>query len=180
MLYYTTVNRFKQYLNIDDNSKDQELERVIVNATNLLDNELWWNIWLRKFRVVMDSVWRKKYFFNRKIKELINVKFNNIYAEVESYNSHYVYLKDTFPRSRNSLEFTFISWFEKTPPDLEEFFLYYCKQIWDRNKKWNVKSKKIGDLSVTYFSPQENENFILLHTWKALLKKYKLFNYCIV
>lgn len=171
----------KKYLKIEDDTKNGELNEIIINATYMLDTDLWGNIGLAEFKITKDSTWRKKYRVNRKIKELISVKFHSNEIEVESHSNYYIYLSDNLVRSENSLEITFTSWFEATPPDLEEFFLYYCKQVWNRrNDSDKVKNKKIWEMSVTYFSPQENENFMLLHTWKNLLKKYKIFNYYVI
>jgi len=180
-MYYTTLSKLKKFLKIEENNSDEELENIIRNATSLLDNEFWWNLGLREYSFEREMKFSRRIITFRPIKKLISVTFEGQEQEIDYYQSYKIVLKNSLRINMGKLQVKFISWYEETPPDLEEFFLHYCKQIFNaRNDKNIVKSKKMWELNVSYFSPQESENYMLLTKWKSLLKKYKNFNFYMI
>ncbi len=179
---YTTVEHLKNFLGIaaDDETKDDDLQALITQATALVDVELGDNLEevtnTRRIdgngvdRIIMENVVTAV--------ASVNVLPESYEIPVDFIESSVIYLTENTPRGRRNIEITYTKGYTEVPDDMERFFLQYCRELYNMQSSADtevVKSQSLGGgLSLSYFSPSElQERMVQLD---SVIQKYKNFN----
>ena len=185
-MLYTTLSTLKTYIAINGNTHDDELTDLIIRASALLDTDIGQNLEYSTFTRRIDGSWSNRIIMERSdITDIVHIKDirKNIDHTLDYIDGCVVYTLDDMDRGRKNIEIMYSAGFNTVPKDLEMYFLEYCKSLWWVMQLADTKvqkTKKLGDLSVTYFSPSELASESLARPeMESILKKYKNFQFFI-
>jgi len=195
---YTTLSSLKDKLWITDNSSDSKLLLIIEQATNMIDSKIWYNLWKQDIIARVDGTWSNKIYLDHKANNIEYIKLKN-----ESYNytvdyidNYIVYLEEKTRKWKKNIEIKYNIWFDTVPSDIEKMSLDLCINLsidlWisgdnsESLENKNIKTQKLGSLSVTYFWANEREsnikdrfNIAIRENFDMIISKYKSFKWII-
>ena len=195
---YTTLSSLKDKLWITDNSSDSKLLLIIEQATNMIDSKIWYNLWKQDIIARIDGTWSNKIYLDHKANDIEYIKLKN-----ESYNytldyidNYIVYLEEKTRKWKKNIEIKYNIWFDAVPSDIEKMSLDLCINLsidlWisgdnsESLENKNIKTQKLGSLSVTYFWESEREsnikdrfNIAIKQNFDMIISKYKSFKWII-
>ena len=195
---YTTLSSLKDKLWITDNSSDSKLLLIIEQATNMIDSKIWYNLWKQDIIARVDGTWSNKIYLDHKANNIEYIKLKN-----ESYNytvdyidNYIVYLEEKTRKWKKNIEIKYNIWFDTVPSDIEKMSLDLCinlsLDLWisgansENLEDKNIKTQKLGSLSVTYFWANEREsnikdrfNIAIRENFDMIISKYKSFKWII-
>ncbi len=195
---YTTLSSLKDKLWITDNSSDSKLLLIIEKATNMIDSKIWYNLWKQDIVTRIDGTWSNKIYLDHKANDIEYIKLKN-----ESYNytldyidNYIVYLEEKTRKWKKNIEIKYNIWFDSVPSDIEKMSLDLCinlsLDLWisgensESLEAKNIKTQKLGSLSVTYFWESEREsnikdrfNIAIKQNFDMIISKYKSFKWII-
>ena len=195
---YTTLSSLKDKLWITDNSSDSKLLLIIEQATNMIDSKIWYNLWKQDIIARVDGTWSNKIYLDHKANNIEYIKLKN-----ESYNytvvyvdNYLVYLAKKTRKWKKNIEIKYNIWFDTVPSDIEKMSLDLCINLsidlWisgdnsESLENKNIKTQKLGSLSVTYFWESEREsnikdrfNIAIKQNFDMIISKYKSFKWII-
>ena len=195
---YTTLSSLKDKLWITDNSSDSKLLLIIEQATNMIDSKIWYNLWKQDIIARVDGTWSNKIYLDHKANNIEYIKLKN-----ESYNytvdyidNYIVYLEKKTRKWKKNIEIKYNIWFDTVPSDIEKMSLDLCINLsidlWisgdnsESLENKNIKTQKLGSLSVTYFWESEREsnikdrfNIAIKQNFDMIISKYKSFKWII-
>ena len=195
---YTTLSSLKDKLWITDNSSDSKLLLIIEQATNMIDSKIWYNLWKQDIIARVDGTWSNKIYLDHKANNIEYIKLKN-----ESYNytvdyidNYIVYLEEKTRKWKKNIEIKYNIWFDTVPSDIEKMSLDLCINLsidlWisgdnsENLEDKNIKTQKLGSLSVTYFWANEKEsnikdrfNIAIRENFDMIISKYKSFKWII-
>jgi hypothetical protein len=195
---YTTLSSLKDKLWITDNSSDSKLLLIIEQATNMIDSKIWYNLWKQDIIARVDGTWSNKIYLDHKANNIEYIKLKN-----ESYNytvdyidNYIVYLEEKTRKWKKNIEIKYNIWFDTVPSDIEKMSLDLCINLsidlWisgdnsESLENKNIKTQKLGSLSVTYFWESEREsnikdrfNIAIKQNFDMIISKYKSFKWII-
>lgn len=180
-MFYTDTDALKSFLNITDMSQDDYLETLIEQATALVDIELGDNLGKKTFTRRVDGNGTDRIIMENSINSVTSVKIarEDYPIEVEFIEGSTIHLMDAAPRGTKNIEVVYEKGYDTVPPDFSRFFLEYCRELYNMQKEAStqvVKSKKLGDLSLTFFAPSELTDEKFLADLSIVIRKYKNFN----
>lgn len=186
MLLYTTLEKLQKYLWDETTENATKIEDLIETATTLLDTEIGQNLESKTFTRRIDGTGTCRIVMERSditaVTSVRDVRTSSI-ATLDYIDWSVIYLTRDIDRGRKNIEIMYVAWFTEVPKDLEAYFLEYCKALWTVMHSSDTKvqkSKRIWDLSVTYFSPSELASESLARPeMDAILRKYKNFQIAI-
>lgn len=183
---YTTLASIKSYLWISDNKQDATLSSLITTCQRLIDIELGDSLEEKEVTRRMDGSGTNCIVMENLISSVSSVKDirSNITYTCDYIEGYMVYLTSDTYRGVKNIEITYKKGYKSVPLDFEMYFLEFCKENYLKNKISNpdakiVKNKKIGDLSVTYFSPTElisTGSGLGTPSMRDILSRYKNFS----
>jgi len=195
---YTTLSSLKDKLWITDNSSDSKLLLIIEQATNMIDSKIWYNLWKQDIVARIDGTWSNRIYLDHKANGIEYIKLKN-----ESYNytldyidNYIVYLEEKTRKWKKNIEIKYNIWFDSVPSDIEKMSLDLCinlsLDLWisrensESLEAKNIKTQKLGSLSVTYFWESEREsnikdrfNIAIKQNFDMIISKYKSFKWII-
>ncbi len=195
---YTTLSSLKDKLWITDNSSDSKLLLIIEQATNMIDSKIWYNLWKQDIIARVDGTWSNKIYLDHKANNIEYIKLKN-----ESYNytvdyidNYILYLEEKTRKWKKNIEIKYNIWFDTVPSDIEKMSLDLCINLsidlWisgdnsESLENKNIKTQKLGSLSVTYFWESEREsnikdrfNIAIKQNFDMIISKYKSFKWII-
>lgn len=188
---YTTLSAFKIYFP-NSGMTDPEISAFITRATSLLDAELGDNIWQVTRTKRMDGYGKPKLIMENRVTAVTSVRYKSRSAwfsvDVDYLDGVMVYLEKSLPIWDNNVEITYTKGYATLPSDIQDFFHLYCGRLLNLDgfvwgtKPWEIKTKKINGLSVTYKTPSEIADAqtskwgIFATTFSKVLDKYKNFS----
>ena len=191
---YTTLSSLKEKLWITNESSDSGLSSIITKATNLIDIKLWYHLEKQDIVKRIDGTGKKKIYLDHLVNSIEYIKDKDSLRDftLDFIDWYIVYLEEKIPKWKRNIEVKYNIWFDSTPNDIEEMCLWLCVwlsfQYWilwtnsDKLQDKNIKSQKLGTLSLTYFS--ENEKKVTLtdrfdvnikENFDEIIAKYKSF-----
>ncbi len=192
-MLYTTLSSLKNRLWITNNDSDSELSLIIKRATNIIKSEIW-DISEKIVTERVDTHWNNKLYLKNipnSIESIKKVSWERL--SLDFFDWYIVYLKNSISRGNKWVLVEYKVWFTETPADIEEICLdlstiFVSESNLDINTEKlvdkNIKTKKLGDLMITYFWENE-KNFsskdILSPSKKIVevFKKYKSFKWLV-
>ena len=185
-MLYTTLTSLQAYLGANDISQSSEIESLLSSATAMLDTELGQNIWQITRTRRIDGSGTCRLIMERSditaVSSVTDVRTGSSYI-VDTIERSVVYLTRQTDKWHKNIEITYTAGYTTVPLDLERYFLEYCKALYTIAHATDTKftkTKKLGDLSITYFSPSEISSDILARPdMVAILRKYKNFQVCV-
>lgn len=181
---YTTLSNLKEHLGITDNGQNEKLTWLIEIATELIDTELGENLETRTKTRRIDGSGTCRIIMENTVNSIIYVKDFRTWSPytLDFIDWATVYLTSSVERGQKNIEISYTMWYATVPEDFERYFIEYCKELLnEEEKQWDtevVKTKKLGDLSITYFSPSElanNGSLLSSPLFQNVLRKYKNF-----
>lgn len=193
---YTSLSSLKRklWVSSENTEFDPELLFLIKKATNMINSTIWQSLEKRNLLEVVNGNGNKKIYLKNKASEIIKV-FDKSWKkiEVDFVDWYIVYLKNNVPKAEKNVMVEYVFGFDEIPFEIEEICLDLCVIFADENNiKWenseniidkNIKTKKLGELMITYFSADE-KNFLnskeVLSPAKnilQILEKYKKFTW---
>ena len=193
---YTSLSSLKRklWVSSENTEFDSELLFLIKKATNMINSTIWQSLEKRNLLEVVNGNGNKKIYLKNKASEIIKV-FDKSWKkiEVDFVDWYIVYLKNNVPKAEKNVMVEYVFGFDEIPFEIEEICLDLCVIFADENNiKWenseniidkNIKTKKLGELMITYFSADE-KNFLnskeVLSPAKnilQILEKYKKFTW---
>ncbi len=181
---YSTKEKVRSYLWL---WPDENIDSFFANAQALMDTSLGENFWERTkvrrvdwagtCRIVMENVVTA-------VTEIKEVRTGHV-IELDFFDGRVIWAKEIMDCGMKNIQITYKLGYTEVPKDLEEYFLEYCKVLYQRslikNPFWVVESKKIDDLSINFLSPAElmaqSEKFLSRPEMKAVIKKYRNFSF---
>ena len=195
---YTTLSSLKDKLWITDNSSDSKLLLIIEKATNLIDWYIGYNLGKQDVIKRIDWTGSSKIFLDHKVNSIAYIKLKNEskYYNLDYIDNYIVYLEEKTPKWKRNIEIKYNIWFDNTPSDIVEICLDLCINLsidmWisgtnsENLKDKNIKTQKLGSLSVTYFWTNEKEsnikdrfNIAIKENFNMIISKYKSFKWII-
>ena len=195
---YTTLSSLKDKLWITDNSSDSKLLLIIDKATNMIDSQIWYNLWLQDIVLRIDWTWSNKVYLDHKVNsvEYIKLKNEERYYTKDYIDNYIVYLEEKTPKWKKNIEIKYNIWFNTVPSDIKNMSLDLCinlsLDLWisgtnsENLEDKNIKTQKLGSLSVTYFWANEKEsnikdrfNIAIRENFDMIISKYKSFKWII-
>lgn len=184
---YITLEKLKNFLQISDNMDNAVLESIIKNVTAMIDLSLGDNIGEKEITRRVDGLGRDFLVMENKIQSVKSVKIAKTgeNVKVTEIDGCMVYLEGCVPNGKRNIEITYARGYRDIPDDIEIIALEYARKIWQKNFLQNPenltkieKSKKIGDLQITYFSPSElsGDDTIFAKNFEKIVQKYKNFS----
>lgn len=173
-MQYTTLANLKEYLGIEDTTRDNILNKIITKTTKLFDKYLWQNLWEKTYWEFLWEIFDDYVLFPSKtpISSVTEVRVDDIPVIVKRFIEDIIYLNESMTWE------VFIEYkagFKTLDEiaDVEEACLKLCKKIyleisWEANE--NIKSEKIDDLQVTYFSENEKDKSF---NYTEILDRYR-------
>jgi len=195
-MLYTNLDSLKKRLWITTTESDSELSLIIERATNIINANLWISLEKRTVTERVDGQWHNKIYLSNKpnlINKITDKKGTDYILDFIDW--YIVFLEKKAPKWEKNIIVEYEVWFDIVPADIEEICLDLCfifsdemNIIWKYTEKIvdkNIKTKKLGDLMITYF--WENEKKFLsskeaLNPAKhieEILNKYKPFSWLI-
>lgn len=185
-MLYTTLEKLKNSLQITDNSEDIFLTNLITECSTLIDMELGDSLEEKTITRRINGDGKDFIVLENKITEVENIIdiSSNKKICVNEIDGYIVYLDKTTTTGRKNIEITYKKGFQEVPKDFEVYFLAFCCENYLRQKaiknamESGVKSKKIAEVSVLYFSPSElitGNSALSEEKMQKILKKYKNF-----
>ena len=176
---YTTLDNLKEYLGITDTSKDIILSKIITRVSTIFDNYLWRNLEKQTYEEyidINDDLVIVSYWPVIDILELKDEGGNNInYKRIDE---NLIFLEEKY---NWTVYIKYDAWFNNLSEiqDIEQACLEYCNIMYNQTPwsktDYNVKSKSIEWLSISYFWPNELKSNTELLDYKQVLDKYKVF-----
>lgn len=195
---YTTLSSLKDKLWITDNSSDSKLLLIIEKATNLIDWYIGYNLGKQDVIKRIDWTGSSKIFLDYKVNSIDYIKLKNEskYYNLDYIDNYIVYLEEKTPKWKRNIEIKYNIWFDNTPSDIAEICLDLCINLsidmWisgtnsENLEDKNIKTQKLGSLSVTYFWTNEKEsnikdrfNIAIKENFDMIISKYKSFKWII-
>lgn len=185
-MLYTTLTSLKAHLGITDTAQDTVLTSLIETATELIDTDLGENLEIRTKTRRIDGSGTNRIIMENTINSVIYVK--DVYTlstyTVDFISGYEIYLLEEVYRWSKNIEISYVTGYSSVPKDFERYFLEYCKELYGRDKISSdteaIKTKKLGDLSITFFSPSElitNGSSVLdAPDMRKIIQKYKNFS----
>lgn len=185
-MIYTTLEKLKNSLQITDNSEDIFLTNLITECSALIDMELGDSLEEKAITRRINGDGKNFIILENRIMEMSRVFDTSTKKDipVDCIEGYIVYLEKSTTAGRKNIEITYKKGFREVPEDFEVYFLAFCRENYLQQKatknamESNIKSKKIAEVSVSYFSPSEliTENSVLSEEkMQNILKKYKNF-----
>lgn len=184
MLLYTTLAKLKDFLWVTGTEDDEKYEELIELATELIDTELWENLEIRTKTRRIDGSGTCRVIMENRVNSVVFIRdFRTQSAyTVDFIDGAIIYLTSVVERGQKNIEISYVMWYATVPVDFERYFHHYCKELLNDQEQSDdtevVKTKKLWDLSVTYFSPSElasNGSILGKPEMERILKKYKNF-----
>lgn len=180
---YTTLDNLKQHLWITDTSQDTFLSRIITRITAIFDAYLWRNLWITTYEEyydLEDDLIITTFWPIRTIQELKDENNNPI--SYKRINWNLIFLEEEI---NWTIYIKYTAWYNDLSEiqDVEQACLEACKNVYNQAKnQWQVKSKSIEWLSISYFSSQELSWWWMqeILNYQKILDKYKAFKPLIV
>ena len=178
---YCTLEELKDFLKIEDDSENDLLSNLILQATAMVDSELWDNLWKKTYTRRIDWNWANRIVMENvvnSVESVQDVRASYVY-EVDYIEWSIIYLTESTNRWIKNIQVIYERWFEDAPQDFKRFFLEYCRELYkakDTTSTEVVKSKRLWDLSLTFFAPSELKDESLKIDFEQILQKYKNFN----
>jgi len=195
---YTTLSSLKDKLWITDNSSDSKLLLIIEQATNMIDFKIWYNLWKKDIIKRIDGTWTYKLYIDHKANSIEYIKLKNEekYYTLDYLDNYIVYLEEKTPKWKKNIEIKYNIWFDTPPSDIANISLDLCinlsLDLWisgansENLEDKNIKTQKLGSLSVTYFWANEKEsnikdrfNIAIKQNFDMIISKYKSFKWII-
>jgi hypothetical protein len=193
-MQYTTLSRLKEKLWITTEYSDSELSLIIDNATQLIDNVIWFNLDIKTITERVNWTWSNKIYLKNIPNSIGLVKSKDwfITYDVDFSEWYIVYFEENIPNWIKNISVIYEIWFAEVPKDIEAICLdicvILCDQVWI---KWtnseklinkNIQTQKLWNLSITYFWEKEKRknSFDVLDPGIDTLKilnKYKSFSW---
>ena len=195
---YTTLSSLKDKLWITDNSSDSKLLLIIEKATNMIDSQIWYNLGIQDIVMRIDWTWTDRVYLDHKANsvEYIKLKNEDRYYTKDYIDNYIVYLEEKTPKWKKNIEIKYNIWFNIVPSDIKNMSLDLCinlsLDLWisgtnsENLEDKNIKTQKLGSLSVTYFWANEKEsnikdrfNIAINENFDMIISKYKSFKWII-
>lgn len=188
-MQYTTLENLKSYIGTSCKDEDSILLKLIIIWSDMLSTELWDDLWLKTLTKRYDWYGTNRVVLESLVNNVSLIEFtnNNWYTwsplVLDFIDGYVVYAKWIMPTWYKNIRITFQKWYEKVPGDLEGFFLKYVTKMRDdritNNKNKKIKSKKIDDLSTTYFGPNElsSRDEWFSQDYEIIKQKYRVFSF---
>lgn len=175
---YTNLENLKEYLGIEDNSKDLQLWKLIKTISKQFDNYLGFSLWEETYKQYVNI--KNDYIIIdfTPITKIIKICKNNPAGEEIEYtriDEQIIYIDSDY-RWQVYIEYKAGYTDLENIADIENACLEICSSTYnDIPSSWvetNVKSKKIETLSKTYFSKSEMSGGIQMN-FREILDNYK-------
>jgi hypothetical protein len=141
-MQYTTLSSLKNKLWIATTDSDLELNSIIDEATQLIDNEIWFNLETRIITERVDWTWVNKLFLKNKTNSIIKISWINELYEVDFIEWYIIYLKQKTLKWSKNIIVEYEVWFDNPPKDIESICLDICFILCDKqNIKWSNLNK---------------------------------------
>lgn len=188
-MQYTTLERLKEFLGIEDTSQDAVLSKLIARWSDMLTTELWDDLSLKTQTRRYDSFGTNRIVLEHVVNSIWKVEYtkNNWYSRTEVpldfIDWYIVYLKNKIPKWNKNVRVTFTKWYDTVPQDIEAFFLKYVSKMryeaQPNSDNKEIKTKKLDWLSITYFWPNElsSRDWWFAQDYEAIKMKYKVFSF---
>ncbi len=160
-MLYTDLETLKSHLAIECADEDESLKALIETATELIDTDLGENLETRTKTRRIDGGGNIRIIMENRINTVLYVKDfrTGFLYTVDFIDGYMIYLTTELERGMKNIEVSYTMGYDSVPKDFERYFLEYCKELYRRDQITSdtdvVKTKKLGDLSVTFFSPSE-------------------------
>lgn len=164
---YTTVSSLKEKLWIATNDSDSELSSIIDEATQLIDNEIWFNLEKRNVTERVDGMGNNRIYLKNKPNMVSIVTGESSFYDVDFIEWYIVYLKQNTSKWTRNITVEYEVWFDTPPKDIESICLDICVVLSDKyGIKWsnsiklidkNIQTQKLWGLSITYFGETEKK-----------------------
>jgi hypothetical protein len=183
-MLYTTLEKLKKFLGVDPTEDDTPYTELIEIATELIDTELGENLEIRTKTRRIDGSGTLRIIMENRVNSVVFIRDARTLSPytLDFIDGAIVYLTSPVERGQKNIEISYVMGYAEVPKDFERYFLEYCKELRDnQEKQWDtevVKTKKLGDLSITYFAPSElanNGSILASPEMQNILKKYKNF-----
>lgn len=185
-MLYTTLENLKKHLWITSSDEDTKLNELIETATELIDTDIGENLETRTKVRRIDGNGSCRILMENKVTSVNYVKdarTGSTYT-VDFIDWYIIYITSELERGMKNIEISYVLWYASVPKDFERYFLEYCKELYNRDKITSdtavVKTKKLGDLSVTFFSPSEliesGSSVLASDDMQKIILKYKHFS----
>lgn len=164
---YTTLSSLKTKLWIATDDSDSGLNLIIDEATQIIDNEIWFNLEKKTITERVDWYWSNKIYLKNKPNSVSSVSWELRFYDVDFIEWYIVYLKENTTKWTKNIIVEYEVWFDSTPKDIESICLDICVILSDKqNIKWNnstklidknIQTQKLWGLSITYFWETEKK-----------------------
>lgn len=192
---YTTLADLKSALP-NTGLTDPQLTALITRASLLLDAELWDNIGEQTLTKRIDWYGKAKVVMENNVNEVVTIEYKNGSGRseltVDWIEWPVIYLEEIAPVGEKNIKVEYKKWYTVLPKDIQSFFHMYVGQMLIMEKwvngstQWELKSKSINGLHVSYRTPLEIaesmmwDNWAFAETYKKIVAKYKNFTFAIV
>lgn len=164
---YTTLSSLKIKLWIATENSDSELDLVIDEATQLIDNEIWFNLEKRNIIERVDSYGSNKIYLKNKPNSVLKISWTSCFYDLDFIDGYILYLKQNTSKWTKNITVEYEVWFDVVPKDIESICLDICVVLSDKyGIKWensaklidkNIQTQKLWGLSITYFWENEKK-----------------------
>lgn len=180
-MLYTTVDKLKKHLDIVGDGEDVALGELIETATALVDVELGDNLGKATFTRRVDGSGTPRIVMENRVNSVEYVKVwrggSSYECPVAFIDGSVVHLDRETQRGEANVEIRYERGYDNVPKDFEAYFLAYCKELYESGKGSDddrIKSKKMGEIAITFFSPSEIASDVLVKM-RPILDKYRNF-----
>lgn len=165
---YTTVDKLKTFLKIEDSSKDALLEEIIKTTTKFFDKHLGYNLGEKTYGKYLWEIYGEYVLFPpiTPIKDVEEVRVNEEIIPVKRFIEDIVYL---YGYVSWEVFIKYKAWYSSLEEiaDVEQACLEVCKEIYSSYKdKKTLLSKSIWDISMSF--REKESNFL----YNGVLRRY--------
>ncbi|PZM85066.1 hypothetical protein DLH72_02190 [Candidatus Gracilibacteria bacterium] len=165
---YTNISSLKRKLGVssDNTEFDDELSFLIKKATNMINSTIGQSLEKRKIIERVDGTGNKKIYLKNKANDIVRIfDKNGKNFDLDFLDGYIVYLSNNVPKGEKNIIVEYEFGFDETPFEIEEICLDLCVIFADENNikgqnseniiDKNIKTKKLGELMITYFGDTE-------------------------
>lgn len=162
----------KNLLKISDTGQDQILKTLLKQSEEIIERKIGYSLKEKKYHTIINAENTAILFLEAPILSIENLSK----GEVKYYRKNVLYLKKSI---QGEVEIQYTGGMKQVTESITLAMVGLAKELYQiRNTKGlEIKSKKIETLSITYFSPEEQQNGSVARTetdlW-AVLAPYKL------
>lgn len=180
---YISLEKAKKILGTES---DADAENIILEAKMLFEASLGRSLEKQSYTRYIDGNGSTFLYLEVVPSSVESVEVDGRRIEIRDIDGLTVILAGSVEKGRKNVKITYTAGFDKCPDDIKIFFEKFLADMVDAEKNASmlangVKSQKIGDLSVTYLSPEEFHSLgsgarVSSPAMQEIFNKYKVFS----